>query len=143
MRSHAPVFHWCGIPTVSEAYILWHLLLWHRYHPDKNPQVSWGRSGHTLALPPPLLLLSSHTLPLRKHSIKHHQQNFTTNATRPQGQDQFIKIAYAYEILGDETKRARYDAGGFAAATEFAAQAPNWDTWQPPEAPSATVFEEW
>lgn len=46
----------------------------------------------------------------RKIVLKTHPDKFTDEAVKKQKQEEFHKIQQAYEIIGDEEKRAKYDA---------------------------------
>lgn len=55
----------------------------------------------------------------RKAALQHHPDKVVDESLREQSEIRFKEIAAAYEVLGDEEKRAKYDKYGDAGGTDF------------------------
>lgn len=55
----------------------------------------------------------------RKAALQHHPDKVSDESLREESEVRFKEIAAAYEVLGDEEKRARYDKYGDADGGEF------------------------
>lgn len=55
----------------------------------------------------------------RKAALQHHPDKVADESLREESEVRFKEIAAAYEVLGDEEKRARYDKYGDADGSDF------------------------